>query len=156
MDIEIRNAIYDDKDVLNGMLEKLIKYEKELYGINVKDNFKITSFFDIKLIETNSIVLVACYNNTIIGYIYAYIDYTNKLVQDYEAFINTLYIEPDFRNKKVGTSLIEKLCEILKTKNIKYISVDNIYGNIEARSLYEKMGFKIFKENRRKEILWKY
>ncbi|MBO5095992.1 MAG: GNAT family N-acetyltransferase [Bacilli bacterium] len=153
MDIEIRNAIYDDKDVLNGMLEKLIKYEKELYGINVKDNFKITSFFDIKLIETNSIVLVACYNNTIIGYIYAYIDYTNKLVQDYEAFINTLYIEPDFRNKKVGTSLIEKLCEILKTKNIKYISVDNIYGNIEARSLYEKMGFKIFKENRRKEIL---
>lgn len=156
MDIEIRNAIYDDKDVLNGMLEKLIKYEKELYGINVKDNFKITSFFDIKLIETNSIVLVACYNNTIIGYIYAYIDYTNKLVQDYEAFINTLYIEPDFRNKKVGTSLIEKLCEILKTKNIKYISVDNIASNIEARSLYEKMGFKIFKENRRKEILWKY
>ena len=153
MDIEIRNAIYDDKDVLNGMLEKLIKYEKELYGINVKDNFKITSFFDIKLIETNSIVLVACYNNTIIGYIYAYIDYTNKLVQDYEAFINTLYIEPDFRNKKVGTSLIEKLCKILKTKNIKYISVDNLFGNIEARSLYEKMGFKIFKENRRKEIL---
>lgn len=153
MDIEIRNANYDDKDVLNGMLEKLIKYEKELYGLNVKDNFKINSFFDIKLIETNSIVLVACYNNTIIGYIYAYIDYTNKLVQDYEAFINTLYIEPDFRNKKVGSSLIEKLCEILKTKNIKYISVDNIYGNIEARSLYEKMGFKIFKENRRKEIL---
>lgn len=153
MDIEIRNAIYDDKDVLNGMLEKLIRYEKENYNINVKEDFKITSFFDKKLKEDNSIVLVACYNNLVIGYMYAYIDYTNKLVQDYEAFINTLYIEPDFRNKKVGTSLIEKLCEILKTKNIKYISVDNIYENIEARSLYEKMGFKIFKENRRKEIL---
>lgn len=152
MDIEIRNAVYEDKDKLNEMLEKLIRYEKENYNLNVKEDFRITSFFDKKLTENNSIVLVACYNNNIIGYIYAYVDYTNRLVKDYEAFINTLYIETDFRNKKIGTKLINKLCEILKSKNIKYVSIDNLVDNIEARFLYEKLGFKIFKENRRKEI----
>lgn len=153
MDIEIRNAIYEDKGILNEMLEKLIKYEKENYKINVKEDFRITSFFDKKLKEDNSIVLVACYNNYIIGYIYAYIDYEDKLNNYLEAFVNSLYIEEEYRNKKIGTKLINELIEILKEKDVKFVSIDNMVNNIEARSLYEKLGFKIFKENRRKEIL---
>lgn len=153
MDIEIRNAIYEDKDILNEMLEKLIRYEKENYNINVKEDFKITSFFDKKLKENNSIVLVACYNNLVIGYIYAYVDDDNKITNYKEAFVNSVYVEEKYRNKKVGTKLINELIEILKAKDIKFVSIDNIASNIEARSLYEKLGFKIFKENRRKEIL---
>lgn len=153
MNIEIRNAIYEDKDILNEMLEKLIRYEYDHYNINVKEDFKITSFFDKKLKEDNSIVLVACYNNNIIGYIYAYIDSDNKITKDLEAFVNSLYIEEDYRNKKIGTKLIKELIEVLKRKDVKFISIDNMVNNIEARSLYEKLDFKIFKENRRKEIL---
>ncbi len=153
MNIEIRNAIYEDKDILNEMLEKLIRYEYDHYNINVKEDFKITSFFDKKLKEDNSVVLVACYNNNIIGYIYAYIDSDNKITKDLEAFVNSLYIEEDYRNKKIGTKLIKELIEVLKRKDVKFISIDNMVNNIEARSLYEKLDFKIFKENRRKEIL---
>ena len=133
MNIEIRNAIYEDKDILNEMLEKLIRYEYDHYNINVKEDFKITSFFDKKLKEDNSIVLVACYNNNIIGYIYAYIDSDNIITKDLEAFVNSLYIEEDYRNKKNKNKLIKELIEVLKRKDVKFVSIDNMVNNIEAR-----------------------
>ena len=45
MNLLIRKAVYEDKDILNNMFQKLLEYERDAFGSNVRDNLKIISFF---------------------------------------------------------------------------------------------------------------
>ncbi len=42
--------------------------------------------------------------------------------------------------------------KLLKDKRNHYIYVSNLYYNENAKKLYEKLGYKVFKEESRKEI----
>ena len=150
----IREATISDCEILNDLFEKLLKYEQNLFDENIKQDLQITSFFNKKFNNVDSIILVATIDNTIVGYIYGSIDGDNKIKKEKEAIINSIYVEEQYRNKKIGTSLINQFInEIVKLK-VKYILIDNFINNETARYLYSKLGFSLFKENRRKEITY--
>lgn len=153
MNLIIRKAKIDDIDILNNLFQKLLEYERENYDDNIKDNLNITSYFNERINANDNIVLVAQLDNEIVGYIYSIIDSDNKVTKNIEAKIDSLYVNSEYRNKNIGTKLIEEMITILKEKNVKYIFIENLKENDTAKYLYEKLGFKIFREDRRKELI---
>lgn len=153
MNLLIRKAVYEDKDILNNMFQKLLEYERDSFGSNVRDNLKITSFFDKRIDDDNNIILVALVDNIIVGFTYVSIDFDNKITKDIEAKGESIFIEAEYRNKKIGSRLINEVIEILKRRNVKYFSLENFYDNDSAKYLYKKLGFEVVLEHRRKEIL---
>ena len=149
----IRKARIEDIDVLNKLFQKLLEYERENYDDNIKEDLNINSYFNNKINKEDDIILVAEENNEIIGYIYSNVDSDNKIKKELEANISSLYIIDEYRNKKIGTMLIDKTINLLKEKNVKYVYIENLKDNECAKYLYQKLGFKVFRENRRKELL---
>ena len=56
-----------------------------------------------------------------------------------EAYIMNMYTKPEWRNKGIGTAILEKLVE--ETKNRDIIAI-KLYATPMGKPLYEKQGFK--------------
>lgn len=149
--IVIRKAIKEDKTILNHLFEELLLYERK-YDSNIKSDVKILSYFDKRIDLENNIILVALVDDKIIGYIYGDIDIDNKVKKELEANIHMLYITEEYRNKKIGTNLLNEMINIFKQNNVKYVFISNLLNNDTAKHLYEKLGFDVVTEKRRKEI----
>lgn len=59
-----------------------------------------------------------------------------------EAHITTIAVKPEFKRKKIGEALLNKIIQDCYKNEIKYITLEVRASNIPAISLYEKYGFK--------------
>lgn len=59
-----------------------------------------------------------------------------------ETHITTLAVKPEFRRKKVGEALLQRILEDCYKNEIKYITLEVRVSNVAAIGLYEKYGFK--------------
>lgn len=66
----------------------------------------------------------------------------NLLIENDGVYVDLIYIEPEFRNKGRGAFLINKLIQLIKSKNSKQIVLHVDSNNFIARNFYEKFGFK--------------
>lgn len=66
---------------------------------------------------------------------------------DHDVYLDLIYIEPDFRNKGIGTKSINYLIELVKLQSKKQILLHVDRANLSARSFYEKLGFKYMMNN---------
>jgi phosphinothricin acetyltransferase len=85
--------------------------------------------------DLNSITMVVCEGNTIIGVASIHIIY--KLSRTL-ALIEDVAVNKDHRGKGIGKSLVEKLIEIGKQKNCDKIVLNTSEKNSK---FYEKIGF---------------
>ena len=85
--------------------------------------------------DPNSITMVVCEGNTIIGVASIHIIY--KLSRTL-ALIEDVAVNKDHRGKGIGKSLVEKLIEIGKQKNCDKIVLNTSEKNSK---FYEKIGF---------------
>lgn len=81
-----------------------------------------------------------------------------------EGHITNIVVDKDYRNKGIATMIINRLMEIGRQKEMIGLTLEVRMSNVPAKSLYNKLGFKI--EGIRKEyyddnkedaiIMWKY
>jgi ribosomal-protein-alanine N-acetyltransferase len=83
--------------------------------------------------------LVAERNYEAIGYIVAKTDCSR-------AHILSIAVENNWMRKRVGFTLLQMLIIKLKSKRINEIILEVEKNNIPAKTLYEKVGFKLIKE----------
>jgi ribosomal protein S18 acetylase RimI-like enzyme len=57
------------------------------------------------------------------------------------AAISSLYVKEKYRNNSIGTNLIEKCCDLAKSKEYATIVLQVLKDNIAAIHLYKKLGF---------------
>ncbi len=132
MDYKLESASKSDIDRLTDYkLKSILDYadnlsSEELEKINeyVKKNIPLE-------LETYKII---CINNKKIGCLLV-----NK--NNDGVLIDEIYLEEDYRNKGIGTDIINK---IILENDIVYLWVYKL--NRKAFSLYEKLGFNIIKE----------
>ncbi len=99
------------------------------------------NFFDFGLREIISIY------GPIKGFIKALILSTwEHKVSAGEIYIDSLAVNESARGKKIGTKLIDCIENYAKQNNYKKITLDVIGINIRAKKLYERIGFKVTKE----------
>lgn len=148
----VRKAKKEDANMLDRLFAKLLENERFYYDENIKENITMSGFFEKRIDKENEIIFVAEESNKIVGYIYGYINIDNKIKIELEANIDSLFVIEEYRNKKIGTKLINAFIEEVKNKNCKYIFIDNKYLNKRAAKLYNNLGFDMFIESRRKII----
>lgn len=143
----------ETKEELNKcdeFLNKLIQDEKK-YNDNINDNNKIENYYE-KVLNDNNKLFIALDKN-VVGYIFIKISDPSKNGELYkEAFIDALYVEEEYRNKGIATSLIEKAKDYAKSIGAKKISINVISVNENALKLYYKVGFKDFSYRLKQEL----
>lgn len=125
------------------LLTKLIHSEKA-YNENINRKYIVKDYFKNLYNKKNNALFIAI-DEKIIGYLYVKINTSDNGPEvDHEALIDGLFVEENYRNKKVATKLIERGKEWAKSTEAKYISLNVLSNNEVAKHLYYKEGFKEF------------
>lgn len=78
----------------------------------------------------NSYSLVAIENEKIIGFANV----------DNDGYLESIYIDKNFQNKKVATTLMNEIQKFITKNNKNELST---YSSVNAKSFFEKLGFKV-------------
>lgn len=136
-DIIIRQAkIEDYKDICEICCDDLgYNCSEEL----VKERLK-------GLDKNNERVLVAVYNSEVVGYLHAQI-YKTLYFEELINFLG-LAVSKEYRNKKVGTRLVNEIENWAKENGIKKVRVNSGFSRKEAHEFYRSLGY----NNEKKQI----
>lgn len=101
--------------------------------------------------------IVAEENKKIIGFVYGYFrDVPAEVLAHWGvakvATIELLVVEFSHRNRGVGTELLNRLIGIFSEAGVNLIGLHCPVGAVEAKQLYEKMGFEISAYHMRKKL----
>ena len=136
-DIIIRQArIEDYKDICKICCDDLgYNCSEEL----VKERLK-------GLDKNSERVLVAVYNSEVVGYLHAQI-YKTLYFEELINFLG-LAVSKEYRNKKVGTRLVNEIENWAKENGIKKVRVNSGFSRKEAHEFYRSLGY----NNEKKQI----
>ena len=81
-----------------------------------------------------SLWLVAVSGDLVVGYV------GSQSVMD-EADMMNIAVHPDFRRVGVAESLVSALCDHLRRRQVRSLSLEVRASNAPAKALYEKLGF---------------
>lgn len=134
-DIIIRQAkIEDYKDICKICCDDLgYNCSEEL----VKERLK-------GLDKNDERVLVAVYNSEVVGYLHAQI-YKTLYFEELINFLG-LAVSKEYRNKKVGTRLVNEIENWAKENGIKKVRVNSGFSRKEAHEFYRSLGYNNEKE----------
>lgn len=104
---------------------------------------------DVK--DDNKILLASIENDKVVGFLFGYIE-KRKDYKEYVANISFLYVDNEYRNKKIATSLINTYLKELEERQISILEVKTYEENTIAQKLYSKYGFDKLWSNYRKKI----
>lgn len=94
--------------------------------------------------KNNERVLVAVYNSEVIGYLHAQI-YKTLYFEELINFLG-LAVSKEYRNKKVGTKLVNEIENWAKEKGINKVRVNSGFSRKEAHEFYRSLGYNNEKE----------
>ena len=135
----IRKAVDSDANKLNELLTKLILDEKQ-YDDSIDETFVVINMYENYINDETKFIEVVEENNEIVGYLYGMLlkDPTSKTKK---SVLDALYIESNYRKKGLGEKLINDFKTWCKEQKVDKINVKVCAKNINAKKLYNKMGF---------------
>ena len=98
------------------------------------DNFWNYNILKSELENNLSYFIICKFQNEIVGF-----GGIKKILDD--ADIMNIVVKKDYRNKKIGTKLLNELINLAKSLNIKYINLEVNENNKYAIQLYINLGF---------------
>ncbi|MHA1171438.1 MAG: GNAT family N-acetyltransferase [Candidatus Heimdallarchaeota archaeon] len=141
----LRLATKDDIPQLAELRIEFIKEVRLEYPKDRIDEYRevMINYFEKEMSSGNFVAWLAIANNEIIA--------TSGLItiqrvpqfwniSGKEAYIMNMYTKPEWRNKGIGTAILDKLLDEAKSRNI--IAV-KLYATPLGKHLYEKRGFKL-------------
>lgn len=150
--MQIQRLNIDDKGLVKQCDKLMLKFldGEAIYDENFLKRDKLNSFIN-DIDNENNILLVANQNETVLGFLYGYIEKANNNIQEV-AHLGYIYVEKEYRNNKLATMLIDEFISQIKNKGIEFIEVKCFKNNEIANSLYTKYGFNVLWSNYRKRI----
>jgi len=99
-----------------------------------------------KIKENNGKIYFAEIDTKIVGYIAGYVGKQSEeklleVIPSKTGYIEDLYVDQDFRGKKVGTALMQKIEEYFKNLECDSLWIEVFAPNQKAHSYYKKLGF---------------
>ena len=94
--------------------------------------------------KNNERVLVDVYNSEVVGYLHAQI-YKTLYFEELINFLG-LAVSKEYRNKKVGTKLVNEIENWAKEKGINKVRVNSGFSRKEAHEFYRSLGYNNEKE----------
>jgi GNAT superfamily N-acetyltransferase len=156
----IREAENKDVDKLvmwvNNLLIHVQKSSKDVYTNNISDDFKATFplWFINSIDSPDKIILIAEDKDIDVGFIMGsitkpYIPYC-KIINIGQ--IDVCWVEESYRKKGIMTALVYEVENWFKARQIEYIDVAYLNGNIEAEQTWKHLNYKSYRIFGRKKI----
>ena len=140
--IIIRKATKDDLPALLRFEQGVVETERPFDPtLKSHPNF----YYDLKQMIKDPRVhlVVAEYQHQPIGSGYAYIQKAKHyLDHEYFAYLGFMWVEPEWRGKKVNRLIIDELTRWSLSKGIAELRLEVYVENLAAIKAYEKAGFK--------------
>ena len=142
----IREAEISDLKRIQELSQEFIEHEEKLvnteYMTSLDWALSNAGYENYKRNIENDFLFVVCIEDKIIGYMTCWINKKQEWDKHKTVEIGNLYIQEEYRNKGIGTKLIEKAKNICKQNNIKFLEVKVLYDNELAKKFYEKNNLK--------------
>ena len=129
--VRIRNMQVDDVD-------EMLLIDRKISGIQRA----VTYSFDHILGGDFPFSFVAEENGNVIGFVFASVTYVPQEVTE-ACVIQTIGVDPDHRQQRVATKLIQTLQEESRSKGIKMVIVMVDQIDSQLKGFFESMGFQI-------------
>ena len=121
-----------------GETEFIIRYPEEC-GVYTAENEK--AFFDRINAADNEVMLVCLVDGKVAGN--CQIGWRKSIKTRHRAAVAIALLK-EFWNQGIGTRMFEELIRIAEeNENLLQLELEFVEGNVRARALYEKMGFRI-------------
>ena len=137
---------------IDNMLTSLIQDERKKYDNNINENYKVKNFYEQYIENENMCILVAKGNETILGYVYGFVQDNGSLYNKKVAQLDALYVKEQYRKNGIAKNLIKEFIKWAEGKEVAYVELSVCKDNTNAISLYESEGFHIDKVYLRKEL----
>ncbi len=153
MRIFIRKAVENDYDFIDRLFCDISAQHVKMYPHIFKDiasKHYDTKYFADMIAENNGNLFIAEIDGECAGFVECYeksLEFREKPVM----FISELAVLPKFRNRGVGTKLIERVAELAKSRDCFSLEL-NVYNGNSAAIFYEKQGFTVQKSTLEKKI----
>lgn len=135
--MEIRKIDKSESHLVIALFDKYrVFYEQD------SDLPRARKFIQERLENNESVIFVAIdkKQQKPVGFTQLYAKYSSvKTIRNW--ILNDLYVEPGFRNKGVGKKLIMEAMDFARKKGSKSLELSTAVDNLNAQSLYEKIGF---------------
>lgn len=134
----IREAVREDAPQILGFIRELAEYEKLSHEVvaSVAD-IEQTVFAD----DARAHCLIAEYEGQPAGFALYFFNYSTFLGK-YGIYLEDLYVKPEFRSKKIGYSLLQKLAKIAVEKDCARVDWSVLDWNEPAIDFYNSIGAK--------------
>lgn len=156
----IRTAKESDIPLLIDSMRQLIAHvqatTKDTYMVDISlpDIEKLTDMFEQELDDSNIKILLSEHDDNYAGFIYGKITspFVPTLTIKHVGLIEMCWVETAYRHKGIARKLSQGIEAWFKEKNIKYVDLNYLVGNSEAEASWDKLGYKPFRVNARKEL----
>lgn len=144
MSFQIRQAKEVDYENLRELWLQFIQDPdgSDLNIVPCEENARRWINFVKKVIENGEgEILVATSEEKLLGYIF-YSCSSPLILRENRCVIYDLYVVPEFRGKGIGSELLKKALERIRSRGFKQVRIGVLSQNARALNLYEKFGFK--------------
>ncbi|MBR4471145.1 MAG: GNAT family N-acetyltransferase [Erysipelotrichaceae bacterium] len=138
--MEFRKADMDDIKVLAQIRKKQLIDEGQDPDIDIDE--KLNRFFERQMKEEKMIEWIAIEDEKIVGTAaIMFLDFPPSFSNEIgiRAYITNMYTDPSYRRRGIASTLLNKLIEEAKQRNITHIFLS---ASKQGMPVYEKCGFK--------------
>jgi ribosomal protein S18 acetylase RimI-like enzyme len=124
-----------NKEMVSSNAERLMEIDGTI--LDEEGNWTLDNF----LLELNhkwDFSFVALIGNQIVGFIICSV----KAYEEGYLHIHRLAVLPKYQNQKIGSTLLNYICELCSKNNIRGVILQVKKINTEGQKFYEKQGFK--------------
>ncbi|MFH1788904.1 MAG: GNAT family N-acetyltransferase [Candidatus Altiarchaeota archaeon] len=144
--MKIRLADDADLEAVHALLIEMYSEEKETLDPYLKDSSKVVDYYK-KIVEErfsdeDSVVLVAEDEGKLVGFSIAYLMENELREPSDKAYIRTIYVKKDHRNKGAGSALLEQVVSWARDKNAGWVEADAYAANKEGLDFWATQGFR--------------
>ncbi|MFI3307189.1 MAG: GNAT family N-acetyltransferase [Mycoplasmatota bacterium] len=130
-----------DAILCDSLLTKLISSERK-FDENVKPTYIVKDLYTKKYFQNFNCLILAVDGENPIGFIFGYMKFeAGEFCYNSTGFVDALFVEKEYRNNGIATSLTNLFVDWCKTKGIKEIEIGVFIDNKSAYKLYESLNF---------------
>ncbi len=159
-ELQYREAVIADIPEIAALHNKLVYFIQQqtrddywnFEELNIDDTANyLNEFYH----SPNCKIYVADHENKIIGFIMGEVIRCHLPVSKISevGYISAAYIREDYQRNGIMKRLEEDLTQFFRKFGIKYVEVNFLYKNSGAKNCWEALGYNIFREQARKELL---
>ena len=150
----IREAAEKDLDRLARLIYRFYSFNEEFDPAWALDESaeSIAKELAAEYLSSDDLVLVADYDNEVVGYIRVVISENRILASKRIGIIKELYVIPQYRGRGIASRLITEAQERLSDRGVKHISAEFPTANYVAEKFYKSLSFRPYLSTYLREV----